>query len=380
MMSLSTYLWMVPVNTRLTQIFGSLRGQLCVSCRKPSLRWFWSGMTPSSDQQSLRGEILAGCVATASYRKCWIYTDNSTFWSTANGMVSALRSGLVPSVPKDQSDLWIYFIRCLQGSDLDNLSFVKVKGHLDWKTQSTDYLKWTAWYNNLADLVAKQVLITFREAYPEYVNMCGRYFRDLKRAEALALYHVDIAEYATSGIEKIEVDEFDIPVILETIGEIIRGPLDIFPLDVPTGFNDCYLKCLQACACYLTIYKYSESGFEDTSWLECFLIFLWQSRMRPPVRLHGTDMLGDENPDTVILEVSFTDSMKTFRRYVGCIESHSKIFPEQRCSVVASMRSWGRSCPGFNGRLCIDDECENFLKEYFARHSTKKRLTWPMLE
>ena len=219
----------------------------------------WSGMTPSSDQQSLRGEILAGCVATASYRKCWIYTDNATFWSTANGIISALR-GFVPSVPKDQSDLWIYFLRCLQGSDLDNLSFVKVKGHLDWKTQQTDYLKWTAWYNNLADLVAKQVLTTFREAYPEYVNMCRRYFRDLKRAEAMALYHVDVAEYATSGIEKMVLDEFDIPVMLQVIGEVLRGPLDIFPLDVPIGFNDCYLRCLQAWACNLTIYKYAESG------------------------------------------------------------------------------------------------------------------------
>ena len=234
----------------------------------------WSGMTPSSDQQSLRGEILAGCVATASYRKCWIYTDNSTFWSSANAMVSAVKRGLAPSVPKDHPDLWIFFIRCLQGSDLDNLSFVKVKGHLDWRTQSTEYLRWTAWYNNLADLAAKRVLIIFREAYPEYVNMCRRYFRDLKRAEALALYHVDIAEFATSGVENGEVDEFDIPVMLQTIGEIIRGPIDIFPLDVPAGFNHRFIRRLQTWACNLTIYKYSESGFEDTSWLECFLIFL----------------------------------------------------------------------------------------------------------
>ena len=274
----------------------------------------------------------------------------------------------------------IYLWRCLQGSDLDNLSFVKVKGHLDWRTQSTEYLRWTAWYNNLADLAAKRVLITFREAYPEYVNMCRQYFRDLKRAEALALYHVDIAEFATSGVEKGEVDEFDIPVMLQTIGEIIRGPIDIFPLDVPAGFNHCFIRRLQTWACNLTIYKYSESGFEDTSWLECFLIFLWQSRMRPPVKLHGNDVLGDDHPDTVILEVSFTDSIKTFRRYVGCIESHFKLFPDQRCSVVLSMRSWGPSCPGFKGRIHIDDECENFLKEYFARHSNRKRLAWPMLE
>ena len=69
----------------------------------------WSGMTPSSDQQSLRGEILAGCVATASYRKCCIYTDNSTFWSIANGIVAALRSGIIPLVPKEHSDLWVFF-------------------------------------------------------------------------------------------------------------------------------------------------------------------------------------------------------------------------------------------------------------------------------
>ena len=220
------------------------------------------------------------------------------------------------------------------------------------------------------------MLSTFRAANPEYVHMCRRYFRDIKPAEALALYHVDVAEYATSGMEKMVVDEFDIPVMLQAIGEVLRGPLDIFPLDVPTGFNDGYLRCLQAWA----IYKYSESGFEDTSWLECYLIFLWQSRMKPPVRMHGIDVLGDENPDTVILEVSFTDSLKTFRRYVGCLERINKLFPEQRCSVVTSMKPWGRSCPGFIGRLCIDEECENFLMEYFTRHSAKKRLTWPMLE
>ena len=88
----------------------------------------------------------------------------------------------------------------------------------------------------------------------------------------------------------------------------------------------------------------------------------------------------DENLDTVILEVPFTDGMKTFRRYVGCIENHFQLFPDGRCSVVASMKSWGRTCPGFKGRICITEECENFLKEYFARHSNKKRLTWPMLE
>ena len=48
--------------------------------------------------------------------------------------------------------------------------------------------------------------------------------------------------------------------------------------------------------------------------------------------------------------------------------------------MVTSMKSWGRSCPGFDGRLCIDEECENFLKEYFTRNDAKKRLTWPMLE
>ena len=60
----------------------------------------WSGMTPSSDQQSLRGEILAGCVATASYRRCLIYTDNATFWSTANRILTALRCGFVPWPPR----------------------------------------------------------------------------------------------------------------------------------------------------------------------------------------------------------------------------------------------------------------------------------------
>ena len=170
----------------------------------------WSGMTPSSDQQSLRGEILAGCVATASFQKCCIYTDNSTFCSIATGIVDALRNGLTPLVPKEHSDLWVFFFRCLSGSDLHCLRFVKVKGHLDWKTQTTEYLKWTDWYNNLADLVAKQVLISFRDACPEYVQMCRRYFRDLKRAEALAHYHVDIAEYATTGTEKVEVDEFEL--------------------------------------------------------------------------------------------------------------------------------------------------------------------------
>ena len=352
--------------------------------RQAGFEVVWSGMTPSSDQQSLRGEIIAGCIATASYRKCWIYIyiyRQCHFLVYCEWDRKCLTTwAIVPPVPKDQSDLWIFFLRCLQGSDLENLTFVKVKGHLDWKTQQTDYLKWTAWYNNLADLVAKQVLTTFRSAYPEYVHMCRRYFRDLKRAEAMALYHVDVAEYATSGIDKIVVDEFGIPVLLQVIGEVVRGPLEIFHLDTPTGFNDCYLRCLQAWACNLTIYKYSESGFEDTSWLECYLIFLWQSRMRPPVCLHGVDRLVDEHPDTALLEVSFADSLKTFRRYVSCIERCVKLFPEQRRSVVTSMKSGGRSCPGFGGRICIDEECEEFLKECFTRHCSKKRLTWPMLE
>ncbi len=340
----------------------------------------WSGMTPSADQQSLRGEILAGCVATASFQKCCIYTDNSTFYSVATGIVDALRKGLTPLVPKEHSDLWVFFFRCLNGSDLHCLRFVKVKGHLDWKTQTTDYLKWTAWYNNLADLAAKQVLVSFRDACPEYVQLCRRYFRDLKRAEALAQYHVDIAEYATTGTEKFEVDEFELPVMLQTIGEIIRGPTDVFPLITPDGFNDRYMRLLQAWACNLTIFKYTESGFEDTSWLECFLIFLWHSKVRPPVRLQNNDVLADENPDTVILEGSFADGMKTFRRYVACIENHSQIFPNDRCSVVASMRSWKRTCPGFSGQISITEECENFLVGYFARHTNRKRLSWPLLE
>ena len=96
-------------------------------------------------------------------------------------------------------------------------------------------------------------------------------------------------------------------------------------------------------------------------------------------RLQNNDVLADENPDTVILEGSFADGMKTFRRYVTCIENHSQLFPDDRCSVVASMRSWRRTCPGFSG-ISITEECENFLVEYFARHANRKRLLWPLLE
>ena len=49
-----------------------------------------------------------------------------------------------------------------------------------------------------------------------------------------------VAEYVTTGTEKF-VDEFKLPVMLQTIGEIIRGPIDVFPLMTPDGFNDRYM-------------------------------------------------------------------------------------------------------------------------------------------
>ena len=57
-----------------------------------------------------------------------------------------------------------------------------------------------------------------------------------------------VAEYATTGTEKF-VDEFKLPVMLQTIGEIIRGPIDVFPLMTPDGFNDRYMLFFLARCC-----------------------------------------------------------------------------------------------------------------------------------
>ena len=72
-----------------------------------------AGPLPGADQCILRAELLAGIIAVAKCPNAVIFSDCSTFVTTANKCITAKQDGLSIQLPEAEYDLWLVFWRVL---------------------------------------------------------------------------------------------------------------------------------------------------------------------------------------------------------------------------------------------------------------------------
>ena len=122
-------------------------------------------------------------------------------------------------------------------------------------------------------------------------------------------------------------------------------------------------------------YENTEDSLHDMSWHELFGCFLISTHTFPPVLTKHGEATLDDNEDAIVYTHTFTQGLKTWRRYVRAIE---KVIPNllpRKIPSAASMTRWKRKGPGVVGRIYQSVELRHIIHQWLA--SPTKRLSWP---
>ena len=111
------------------------------------------GLLPSGYHTAYRAEIFGMAVAFGSYAKVVVALDLKGVVDTAKSLLEQIRSGIPVTLPRDNTDLWAYFLQSLQGCTLEECNVRWVKGHQSWFSGNSQQ-KADAWFNHWADKVA----------------------------------------------------------------------------------------------------------------------------------------------------------------------------------------------------------------------------------
>ena len=78
----------------------------------------WCGVLPGACQSIFRAELLAVACAIGSATRPIVYTDSKSVYRVAAQIIDQLRSGVTPTLPQENKDLWAFFLTSLRGTDV----------------------------------------------------------------------------------------------------------------------------------------------------------------------------------------------------------------------------------------------------------------------
>ena len=305
-----------------------------------------SGLVPG--QQSIyRGEILAGTVAVLRFHRVRIFTDNAAFLKTAKKILHCHLLQLPILLPEEERDLWSLFALALTAKS--RVEIVKTKAHTEWAKSSDAQVRFEGFYNDLADSAAKTVIATFAGCFPKYDEMCRAYLKQLSFAKHMAKFHARIGEFAS-----LKPSTNNVESEVSVVGNVTGHPFFAAPTcdddELPHELSRSFLIVLRNWIVDLEWHENTEDSLYDTSWQELFGCFLISTHTFPPVLTKHGEVTLDDNEDAIVYTHTFTQGLKTWRRYVRAIE---KVIPDllpRKINSAASMTRWKRKGPGVVGR------------------------------
>ena len=297
-----------------------------------------------------------------------IFTDNAAFLKTAKKILHCHRLQLPIHLPEEEKDLWSLFALALTAKS--RVEIVKTKAHTEWDAQ----VRFEGFYNDLADSAAKTVIATFAGCFLKYDEMCRAYLKQLSFAKHMAKFHARIGEFASLKPTMNDV-EYDTTIV----GNVIGHPFFATPTcdddDLPQDLSRSFLIVLRNWIVDLDWYEETEDSLHDISWHELFGCFLISTHTFPPVLTKHGEVTLEDNEDAIVYTHTFTEGLKTWRRYVRALE---KVIPNllpRRIPSANSMIRWKRKGPGVVGRIYQSVELRNIIHQWLV--SPTKRLSWP---
>jgi len=119
---------------------------------------------------------------------------------TASFLMEQIRSGNDVTLPRENTDLWAYFVQCLQGCVIDECAVRWVKGHQTWHSGNA-LQKADAWFNHWADKIAGVPAHWLCRNNPVYRRLIQAHRTSLSLASQVFRYHATIAAaYAGSSV------------------------------------------------------------------------------------------------------------------------------------------------------------------------------------
>lgn len=112
---------------------------------------------PGNDHSAYRTEVWGVILALSRYRFVHIYTDCACVINNLTAALSAKRSRSMPKF-SDHEDLWGIAWRLISEREVEAVIVTKVKAHQNVKNISDPTLRWMAYMNNKADVLAKKCI------------------------------------------------------------------------------------------------------------------------------------------------------------------------------------------------------------------------------
>ena len=254
------------------------------------------GLLPTGFHNAYRAEIFGLAVAVRTYTRVIVSLDCKGVVHTAQALVDQLKQCGQAFLPHENADLWAYFVESLSGCDLDNCWIRWVKGHQDWKTGPTGH-RADAWFNHWADRVAGVPGHWLSRSNPMYRKLIKAHKGARSIADQVFRYQAVVAMAFAGSCSP--TPHGPIPPVSEFCGfgdALHPGTVDIETCHVyHQGFARKLLRWLSR----LRWFPRSTCGLrEDTSWLEMFWGFLFDTLLLPPV-YHGGEWLTVDDDESV---------------------------------------------------------------------------------
>jgi hypothetical protein len=90
---------------------------------------------------------LAVACAIGSATRPIVDTDSKSVYRVAAQLIDQLRSGVTPTRPQENKDLWAFFLTYLRGTDVDCVQVHWVKGQLNYRN-AAGVTKIQAWFSH----------------------------------------------------------------------------------------------------------------------------------------------------------------------------------------------------------------------------------------
>ena len=331
---------------------------------------FWKGALPTSNQNVVRAEMLAGYVAFAAASKVSVYSDCKVFVDGAQAILDHLHRGAPCPTFRQNVDLWCMIYGAAKG--LSPGSFVHwVKGHVNWRT-CAGTSQWQAFYNDIVDAAAKKALHEWREAFHPHRTFVDDAGRCVRSYTLLVKYHLQVAKHV-SNADPVDTSTAE-PVRQNWNYLSLRGlpPWTTFQtpgleLRCPRLMID-YVHMLAAwCTSLKWVPHTSVPSLSDTSWIEVFWHATFDMKCRPPLLVNKLWCHESRNPEVRLIPRNTLADFRCFKRHLFALDKLvGPVMPCWRLTSCASPRTFG--CPiklaGINMRISRD--CTGSMLDFIS--------------
>eukprot|EP00438_Fugacium_kawagutii_P015502 Skav201350 [mRNA] locus=scaffold2643:37261:41997:+ [translate_table: standard] len=340
-----------------------------------------AGPLPGSQQTPFRAELLALGIAFSLHSKPWVFTDCLAVARRANRLLAAKRAGRPLALPLVHTDLWTLFALQLDSVDLSECRIEWIPSHRDWSTcQGVHRIH--AWFNHWADQAAKQALAAHRT--PLYEAHFAAWTARQPLIHSLARFH---AAAALLFIQESSEHPDPPPVQVQQL--VSLGPASFCTLTAAfpppsrhPAFTRDLAQWLVAKPWFASVDLPGVGLLNDTSWLELFWVFVWDTRGYPPFQFEGAWVRTSDDPVLMFALPSAWSLFRSFRSFVGSLLKAGVSCPwGHELSQVNSVSLLGArfACSGFPGRIAMNLDAVRSLCDILASCPKVSALRLPFV-